>query len=289
MKQRRSESRNSPGVAWLALGCLLTLACSFSSAPVSDPETERRLREAAEAAAAAATTIARIEVEAPAKATEIASAVQTAEACVSDLVACAPDVLRPPVSTQAIPLGLPLANARMATNCDYGQGCAEPSSRHTGIDYYGGPDIVAAGPGTVVRIQRNDKGCNPDLRGACRDHGLGNTMVLEHTLEDGNPIYTLYAHLAPDSMNESLLGKCVAKGDWLATIGATGYGLDDRWGKTPHLHFEVKTSAVLGDPKTNETTFFGYVKPWANGTTLDSWGYRDPELYLGQIKVMPCS
>lgn len=175
--------------------------------------------------------------------------------------------------------GSPLQNASN-TN---GFGEQTSAGTHTGVDLVGGTTIRAAAFGKVVALLENGVGCTPGCvskgngKGCrCNDHGLGNTVIIEHTLIDGNTVYSLYGHNASfaDGLTE---GSCVAKGEAIATIGGTGYGLPNRW--DPHLHLEIKAEPELGSSDGN---YFGYV-PLGENPTI--YGYLDPYNYIDQVAV----
>ncbi len=91
---------------------------------------------------------------------------------------------------------------------------------HDGIDISNGvgTEIFAAAAGTVVR-----SGYTGD--------GYANNVVIQHTLPNGNIIYTLYAHFnsAPVVAN----GASVTKGQLIGYMGCTGNCTG------PHLHFMI--------------------------------------------------
>jgi len=158
---------------------------------------------------------------------------------------------------------------------------------HTGIDLYtkgGKPTIYPTTLGVVVLIQSNGP-CSDyhGKGGGCEDHGLGNTVIIEHILGNGQRIYSLYAHL--DSIDPSLSeGRLVDHYDAIGTMGASGYGLSDYWKNsdgTPaiHIHFEIKDEAVLSNPR-GKGTYFGYLP-----ASADNYGYHDPYTFISRVKV----
>lgn len=105
---------------------------------------------------------------------------------------------------------------------------------HSGIDISGSGEqkILAAASGKVVNIIENDVGCASNCEGpakGCKDHGFGNTVIIEHQLTNGKKIYSMYAHLASiESGIEE--GSYVMGGiTKIGIMGATGYGQDDYW------------------------------------------------------------
>jgi hypothetical protein len=172
----------------------------------------------------------------------------------------------------------PVEDHRVHDGCAFrGRRCALTGSEHTGVDFSGheGP-VYSASSGTIYLIVRNGEPeggvCNPDNRPShCRDHGLGNTVVVK----ESDSLYWVYAHLADDSIPSYLYeGRPVAAGEELGRIGGTGYGLPSHW-KTPHLHLEVRSSAPSRDPALGDPScpgVFGYRAGWH----LIGCGFVDP-------------
>jgi len=185
---------------------------------------------------------------------------------------------------------VPLTSYTNVSGCDYndkpcgsGQNGKTPGY-HTGIDYWGNPvgdneTVLASGPGIVVETQINGK----------NDHGMGYAVILQHFPPDGSkPIYTLYAHLQSIDSGVSK-GKCIGKDSPIGVMGASGYGQAKYWSKTtPHLHFEFKTKPVLGDPKSNPEKYWGYIPETETDPNPDSWGYLNPNKYIGIEKALRC-
>jgi len=163
---------------------------------------------------------------------------------------------------------------------------------HTGVDFKLKPgaidkNVYAVKKGKIARIINVSK----------NDHGMGNTVILEHQIGKGQ-IYSLYAHLL--SIKTGLKeGDTVQRGDMLGTIGNSGLGCLSYWrlgkdgcnSKDPSnefLHFEIKTAPVLGNPsggkicrnKYNKNTFcYGYAPH-----PLSKLGYIDPMSFLFETK-----
>jgi len=151
---------------------------------------------------------------------------------------------------------------------------------HAGIDLQT-PDrfVIATAPGKVILVQ----GLEPKKDGVFPDHGFGNTVIIEHELEEGGKIYSLYAHLKeidPRIRKESK----VSANQVIGIMGASGYGEIDYWlkkkGQPIHLHFEIKDEAVLADPKTRNC--YGYVP---EGENPDNYGYHNPYDFFGKKRV----
>lgn len=105
---------------------------------------------------------------------------------------------------------------------------------HYVIAVEGGTVYKAIGVYTAVgSLNNNDGG------------GYGNHVIIDH----GNGIYTVYAHLAPNSVTVKA-GDTVQQGQVIGTMGHTGRSTNK------HLHFEVK---VGGLDKTNKVDPLEYV------------------------------
>ena len=101
---------------------------------------------------------------------------------------------------------------------------------HTGIDIPGdiGTPILAAGEGKVIYAGQGVYRGGDDVF----DDPYGNAVVIEHSFNyQGEPLYTLYAHLDEILVIEE---QEVKAGEQIGKMGNTG--------KTtgPHLHFEVR-------------------------------------------------
>lgn len=167
---------------------------------------------------------------------------------------------------------------------------------HAGIDFEGPGQVMAAADGKVALVVSIEK------KKKDKDYGFGNTVVLGHDLENGEKIYTLYAHLS--SLNPDLVvGRSVAVGELLGNMSASGDGRAKYWINASgrrgrcrraaiainpewcvRLHFELKTRPVLENPEggkacrksglfgdkdsgcygytPGEPETFGYLNPW---------------------------
>lgn len=107
------------------------------------------------------------------------------------------------------------------------------SKPHTGIDLVvvskTSPKVCSALEGKVVVATAGST-------------GYGNYVVLEHKLEDGTTIYTLYGHMVQGSIQVSV-GDEVEQGRVLGTMGSTGNSTGN------HLHFEVR----IGENSSSKT------------------------------------
>ncbi len=102
---------------------------------------------------------------------------------------------------------------------------------HWGVDLggeYGNP-IVAAGDGTVIKVEEPVEGQNTG------SVNYGNYCVIDH----GNGITTTYAHCRDVYVH---VGDTVTAGQTIAECGSTGTSTG------PHLHFEVRVNGQKVDP-----------------------------------------
>lgn len=150
---------------------------------------------------------------------------------------------------------------------------AAPGKYHTGIDCWGpgykSTYIQASSIGTVHGLTVNGQ----------NDHGMGNCIILRHNviISSGGattPYYTVYAHM-DGIVNGLACGQTVQRGQVIGIMGSTGYGERYYWGRTPHLHFEVKTGGVLHNPG-GSGKYWGYTPK--NAT---QYGYIDPATVFG--------
>jgi murein DD-endopeptidase MepM/ murein hydrolase activator NlpD len=160
------------------------------------------------------------------------------------------------------------------SNCGYNvKTCANKTKYHTGIDYRGSSSgttpAKASNYGIVARVENM----------SINDCGMGNNIILEHELSSGGKIYTSYSHLASFAAGLRM-GDFVLKGQTLGIVGRSGNGNANAWDDT-HVHFEVKTKGVPGNP-SGSGSYCGYTP----GNPTD-YGYKNPQLYLGTESVKP--
>ncbi|MFN8441700.1 MAG: aminotransferase class III-fold pyridoxal phosphate-dependent enzyme [Caldilineaceae bacterium] len=107
-----------------------------------------------------------------------------------------------------------------------GSPTAERRTIHLGVDLFipAGEPIFAPLPGTVHSFHNN-----------AADYDYGPVIMLEHHTDDGTPFYTLYGHLALESLDGLKAGQTVAAGQRIGWIGAQP--INGNW--TPHLHFQI--------------------------------------------------
>lgn len=96
-------------------------------------------------------------------------------------------------------------------------------SKHKGLDFTGGPQILAAKAGVVTAMPTTA--------------GEGQEIVLDH----GTGVQTKYKHLAARSVS---VGDRVWAGREIGTMGSTG-----QWSTGPHLHFEVWVNGADVNPR----------------------------------------
>jgi hypothetical protein len=136
----------------------------------------------------------------------------------------------------------------------------EGGGRHDGADLscgHGGDVVRAAGTGLVVIAEAH--GWNG---------GYGRHVVIAHRPADGGLIFTVYAHLADQSLKVKK-GQIVAAGQPLGRVGRTGRATSE------HLHFEVRLAegrdeawqnAEVLDPITFVTEHLPAPRPFASAT-----------------------
>ena len=96
---------------------------------------------------------------------------------------------------------------------------------HLGIDFW-------CDAGTKVIVPLNGKVHSFKNNNTIGDYGP--TIILEHVLNDIT-FYTLYGHLAIDSLSSLYVGKIFKAGDVLATLGTPDINVN----YAPHLHFQI--------------------------------------------------
>ncbi|MEO8479220.1 MAG: aminotransferase class III-fold pyridoxal phosphate-dependent enzyme [Gemmatimonadota bacterium] len=110
--------------------------------------------------------------------------------------------------------------------------CDESRSQHLGLDLFvpAGTPLHAPYAGTVVSVVDNAMPLD-----------YGPTVILEHWAGDGGPVfYTLYGHLARESLDLLTVGERVEAGQRIGAIGAD----DVNGGWAPHLHFQLITDLL---------------------------------------------
>ena len=128
---------------------------------------------------------------------------------------------------------------------------------HLGMDLsnYAYAPVSAVADGKVHTVVRSST-----------NHGLGNTVILEHFLSP--KLYTLYAHLANISVEE---GDTVSAGDEIGLLGNTG-SEDYPF----HLHLEMKFWPTLGTiTNASGPKYYSYVEEIPS-----FYGSMDPEPFF---------
>jgi murein DD-endopeptidase MepM/ murein hydrolase activator NlpD len=102
---------------------------------------------------------------------------------------------------------------------------SEERNIHIGLDLWikAGTSVLAALDGKIHSFQYNNK---------IADYGP--TIILEHQIEN-QTFYTLYGHLALESIASIKIGDLFTKGQQLATLGDSTVNGD----YAPHLHFQI--------------------------------------------------
>ncbi|RMG27955.1 MAG: aminotransferase class III-fold pyridoxal phosphate-dependent enzyme, partial [Bacteroidetes bacterium] len=97
---------------------------------------------------------------------------------------------------------------------------------HLGVD-------VFLPPGTAVRAPYPGRVHSFANRAAERDYGP--VVILEHELEDGLKVFSLYGHLSRESLRGLQTGMTVERGQQIGKLG----NIDENGGWPPHLHFQL--------------------------------------------------
>ncbi len=106
---------------------------------------------------------------------------------------------------------------------------------HIGVDIF-------APAGMVVYAPLEAKVVFTQYREANLDYG--GLVILSHRTAANDIFYTLYGHLAPESLEELTIGKTLVKGQAFAALG----DLTCNGGWNPHLHFQLALSTKgIGD------------------------------------------
>jgi murein DD-endopeptidase MepM/ murein hydrolase activator NlpD len=106
-------------------------------------------------------------------------------------------------------------------------GTGERRSVHLGIDLF-----VEHGTSVSTPLAAT-------IHSFANNQGLGDygpTIILQHELQDV-PFWTLYGHLALESLGECHEGKTLSGGSVFGRVG----GMDENGGWPPHLHFQIIT------------------------------------------------
>lgn len=118
------------------------------------------------------------------------------------------------------------------TGAAYGRGGPDPLSpirtHHLGVDITiaAGTELFAPLGGTVWAV-----GYAPGPL------DYGGYLILEHLLPTGTKFFSLYGHIAPESLTHLLAGSSVEAGDLIGKIG----NYDENGGWWPHVHLQLMT------------------------------------------------
>ncbi len=102
--------------------------------------------------------------------------------------------------------------------------------------------VVAAAPGTVLRIRDGEPDISSRARTDLKGKDAGNGVVIDH----GNGWETQYSHLRQGSVGVKL-GQRIVAGQQMGLVGMSGNA------EFPHLHFTVRHEGKAVDPFTGET------------------------------------
>jgi 4-aminobutyrate aminotransferase-like enzyme/Ser/Thr protein kinase RdoA (MazF antagonist)/murein DD-endopeptidase MepM/ murein hydrolase activator NlpD len=138
---------------------------------------------------------------------------------------------------------------------------SERRTIHIGLDLFAaaGTPVLAPLDGIVHAFANN---------AVPQDYGP--VVILRHETTDGNAFFTLYGHLSRASLDGLAVGRCVAKGERFAWLGAPNENL----GWTPHLHLQIITDLLGWD------TDFPGVAPASQRAVWRSLS-PDPNLIVG--------
>jgi Fibronectin type III domain len=193
----------------------------------------------------------------------------------------------------------PLCTETREVGQDYAQfNWGSVNRYHAGIDILasvGTVVSVALDAGEVIKIQENDVGCSPNVSGACKDHGYGNSVIVRHFQ---GAVYSQYSHLS--SIDDGLKAACgpldqntkrricitpvpVTRKMYIGQVGCSRYGLSDCTADfVSHLHFETKNFSTLGSNGDDDGNFGytgdGITRSLANQP--DRFGYYDPVVWI---------
>ena len=123
----------------------------------------------------------------------------------------------------------------------------ERRTLHLGVDLF-------APPGTPIYAPLS--GEIHSLAELTAEQDYGPTLILKHQPTPDICFYTLYGHIAPETLERLAVGQAVSAGDLIAHIG--DFPRNGNW--TPHLHFQIindmldfsDTFPGVGSPKQRE-------------------------------------
>lgn len=142
---------------------------------------------------------------------------------------------------------------------------------HLGIDIQNKSNrtVRAAASGQVVATGLNGTGTDASVTE--NKKGNGYYIVIKHNVS-GKTVYTMYAHLAKDSIKVSA-GQQVTVGQEIATMGNTGNSTG------PHLHFAIASVQKPG-------SYYGYTSSRANFSANSQYESRSGVTFYSPTYVI---
>ena len=147
---------------------------------------------------------------------------------------------------------------------------------HTGVDLRLEPQTKDNGvysiyEGRIVKIVKQEVNTN---------NNFGNTVIIEHNI-NGQALYSLYARLT-NIRSDLHEGDVIRSGEAIGSLGTSPSDL--RQPEDEYLHFEIKTSPVLENPKKGKiclNSSRNYDFCYGNAPSpLESLGYLNPIDFL---------
>ena len=139
---------------------------------------------------------------------------------------------------------------------------------HKGIDIgseTGNDYIIAVAKATVYSIHNNCDN-NGYYQNQCGGE-WGNYVILEHA----NSVYTIYAHLAPNSITVNI-GDVVEQGQVIGRMGNSGSSIG------AHLHFQIENGGRSSDFAVDPLNYISDSKPRPE-TVMNDTNYGESELF----------
>jgi hypothetical protein len=138
-----------------------------------------------------------------------------------------------------------------------------------GVSMAGGIAVLAAAPGTVLRVRdgMDDVSVRVTGVGAVKNREAGNSVVIDH----GNGWETQYGHMRKGSIAVKP-GDKVGAGQMIGLMGLSGHT------EFTHVHFEVRHDGVPVDPYTGKKMGSGCGEggtPLWTDAAMASLGYRE--------------
>ena len=139
---------------------------------------------------------------------------------------------------------------------------------HLGIDFWVPKYTPVHSPynGTIVKVF-NDQG----------EKAYGGTMILKHDTKSFT-FYTLYGHLALESIQKVGVGSKILKGDFLAFIGSSSE--NGNW--APHLHFQIMLSQLDYKNDFPGVCYYNHIKTWKSICPDPNFIFQNESLKIKQ-------